>query len=59
MESVLSGAPLFAALDPEGAAALRASMQEVHFGKGDVVFAEGNLTDYRHVMRGDAAATRD
>ena len=24
----------------------------------DVVFADGSLTDYRHVMRGDAAAVR-
>ena len=50
MEVVLSGVPLFSALDPEGAAALRASMQEVRFGKGDVVFAEGSDGDRLYVV---------
>lgn len=50
MESVISGAPLFAALDAEGAAALRASMQETHYGKGDIVFAEGDSGDRLYVV---------
>ena len=50
MEVVLGGVPLFSALDAEGAAALRASMQEVRFGKGDVVFSEGDDGDRLYVV---------
>jgi len=50
VEQVIGGAPLFAALDPEGAAALRASMQEFRFAKGAVVFAEGDDGDRLYVV---------
>jgi CRP/FNR family cyclic AMP-dependent transcriptional regulator len=35
-------APLFAALDPDAAAALRSSMHEVQIGRGETLFAEGD-----------------
>lgn len=50
MEVVLGGAPLFAALDPEGAAALRSSMQEFRVAKGDTVFREGDDGDRLYVV---------
>ncbi|MCX6461581.1 MAG: Crp/Fnr family transcriptional regulator [Actinobacteria bacterium] len=50
MEIVLGGVPLFSALDAEGAAALRASMQDLRFGKGDVVFSEGDDGDRLYVV---------
>lgn len=50
MEQVINRAPLFAALDPEGAAALRASMQEFRFLKGDIVFNEGDDGDRLYVV---------
>ena len=50
MEIVLGDAPLFSALDPEGAAAMRASMQEFRFAKGDTVFAEGDAGDRLYLV---------
>lgn len=50
VETDLSGAPLFSALDPEAAAALKASMQEFRFAKGDVVFHEGDDGDRLYVV---------
>jgi CRP/FNR family transcriptional regulator len=50
MENVLAGAPLFSALDTDGADALRASMQEFRFSKGDNVFSEGDPGDRLYVV---------
>lgn len=44
------GAPLFAALDADAAAALRSSMDEVTLEKGDVIFAEGEPGDRLYVV---------
>lgn len=43
-------APLFAALDVEGAAALRASLVERNVVKGEVLFAEGEPGDRMYVI---------
>lgn len=43
-------APLFAALDTEAAAALRASMVELRARRGDIVFAEGEPGDRMYVI---------
>ena len=43
-------APLFAALDAEAAAALKASMNERRLLKGDVLFAEGEPGDRLYVV---------
>lgn len=48
-ESMMS-APLFAALDAEGAAALRASLTERHVPKGAVLFREGEPGDQMFVI---------
>ncbi len=50
MNDVLSQAPMFAALDPEAAAALRTSMDEVRLHKGDVLFHEGESGDRLYVV---------
>jgi CRP/FNR family cyclic AMP-dependent transcriptional regulator len=50
MDEVLLQAPLFAALDPEGAASLRASLTEIEVTKGDVLFAEGEPGDRMYVI---------
>ena len=42
--------PLFAALDAEAAAALRASLQETDVPKGDVLFHEGEPGDRMYVV---------
>ena len=42
--------PLFAALDPEGAAALRASLTETDVPKGGVLFTEGEPGDSMYVI---------
>jgi CRP/FNR family transcriptional regulator, cyclic AMP receptor protein len=47
---VLSTAPLFAALDDEAAAALRASMVDVQVSRGDVLFHEGDTGDRLYVV---------
>jgi len=43
-------APLFSALDAEGAAALRASLKETAVSKGDVLFHEGEPGDRMYVI---------
>ena len=50
MDDVLSSAPLFAALDAEAAAALRASMETTRVAKGDVLFLEGQLGDRMYII---------
>ena len=45
MNDVLSGLPLFAALDDDAGAALRGAMKHEHFARGDVVFDEGDQGD--------------
>jgi CRP-like cAMP-binding protein len=47
---VVRRAPLFAALDDDGASALRASMTQTTVGRGEVVFAEGELGDRLFVI---------
>lgn len=42
--------PLVAALDPDGAAALRASLTEITVGKGDVLFQEGEPGDRMYII---------
>lgn len=43
-------APLFLALDPEGAAALRASLMERSVTKGEIIFQEGEPGDRMYVI---------
>ena len=50
MDDVLMSAPLFAALDIEAAAALKASMDERRMLKGDVLFSEGDPGDRLYVV---------
>jgi CRP/FNR family cyclic AMP-dependent transcriptional regulator len=50
VEDVLSRAPMFAALDPEAAAALQASMESLSLGKGQVLFNEGERGDRLYVI---------
>ena len=50
MDDALLAAPLFAALDPEGATALRRSLLEQSFAKGDVLFREGEPGDRMYVI---------
>lgn len=50
MDDVLATVPLFAALEPEAAAALLASMQEHHLQRGEVIFAEGEAGDRLFVI---------
>ena len=50
MDDVLRQAPLFLALDPEGAAALRASLTERSVAKGEIVFQEGEPGDRMYVI---------
>ena len=45
MNDVLSGLPLFAALDDDAGAALRGAMKQEHFARGDVIFDEGDQGD--------------
>ncbi|MDQ1248421.1 MAG: Crp/Fnr family transcriptional regulator [Actinomycetota bacterium] len=52
MDDVLSSAPLFAALDAEASAALRASMENIAIAKGDVLFHEGQLGDRMYIITG-------
>jgi CRP-like cAMP-binding protein len=46
----LSEAPLFAALDPEDATALRSSMTEVQVSRGQSVFEEGDAGDRLYLI---------
>ena len=50
MEDVLSRAPMFAALDPEAAAALQASMDTLSLGRGQVSCNEGERGDRLYVI---------
>ncbi len=49
-EDPLAGAPLFAALEAEAAAALRASMTQIDLDRGAVLFAEGEPGDRLYVV---------
>ncbi len=49
-DEVLRQAPLFSALDDDAAAALRASMNETHVRRGEVVFREGDSGDRLYVV---------
>lgn len=50
MDDVLRNAPLFAALDDEAALALRSSLVEENFSKGEVLFTEGETGDRLFVI---------
>ncbi|MDA8370180.1 MAG: Crp/Fnr family transcriptional regulator [Nocardiopsaceae bacterium] len=50
INEVLRKAPLFEALDEEGAAALRASVSEVRLGRGQTLFSEGDEGDRLYVV---------
>jgi CRP/FNR family cyclic AMP-dependent transcriptional regulator len=50
MEKAVRNAPLFLALDEEASIALRASMVEIDFTRGQVVFAEGDPGDRLYVI---------
>jgi CRP/FNR family transcriptional regulator, cyclic AMP receptor protein len=50
MDDVFMQAPLFAALDPEDAAALRASLRETVFAKGEALFNEGEPGDRMYII---------
>jgi len=45
VNDVLSGLPLFAALDEDAGAALRGAMKHEHFARGDIIFDEGDQGD--------------
>ena len=51
VEDAFMQSPLFAALDAEGAAALRASLKETDVARGDVIFHEGEPGDRLYVVR--------
>lgn len=50
VDDVLMQAPLFSALDPEAAAALRAATSVIRLSKGQVLFHEGERGDRLYVM---------
>ncbi|WP_281269618.1 Crp/Fnr family transcriptional regulator [Phytoactinopolyspora halophila] len=50
VDDALRSAPLFRELNDEAAAALRASMVEVHLDRGEVVFREGDDGDRVYVV---------
>jgi len=50
MDDVLRVNPLFAALDPDGAAALRSSLVEIGITKGQALFREGEPGDQMYVI---------
>ena len=50
MDDAFMQSPLFAALDAEGAAALRASLTATDFPKGAVLFHEGEPGDHMYVI---------
>lgn len=50
MNKTLMQTPLFSALDPEAASALRASMVELRARKGDVIFVEGEPGDRLYIV---------
>ena len=49
-DDVIARAPLFAALDAEASAALRATMVDVALSRGDVLFSEGDPGDRLYVV---------
>lgn len=50
MDDVLAGTPLFSALDPQGAEALRVSLQEIRVAKGQELFREGEPGDHLYLI---------
>ena len=50
MEDIIRNAPLFLALDDEASVALRASMIELDFARGQIVFSEGDPGDRLYVI---------
>ncbi len=50
VDDALMQSPLFASLDAEAAAALRASMTEQTTPRGTVIFAEGQIGDHMYVI---------
>ena len=50
MDEAFLQSPLFAALDAEGAAALRASLVSRDVSKGDVLIQEGQIGDHMYVI---------
>ena len=50
MEDVVRNAPLFLALDDEASVALRASMVEMDFARGQTIFSEGDAGDRLYVI---------
>jgi len=50
VDDILRSAPLFSALDDDAANALRASMVELHLGRGQVLFHEGDRGDRLYVV---------
>ena len=50
MEDAVRNAPLFLALDEEASVALRASMVEIDFTRGQIVFSEGDPGDRLYVI---------
>jgi CRP/FNR family cyclic AMP-dependent transcriptional regulator len=50
LENLINSTPLFQALDNESSIALRASMVELNYDKGSVVFNEGQLGDKLYII---------
>ncbi|MFL6114446.1 MAG: Crp/Fnr family transcriptional regulator [Catenulispora sp.] len=50
MDDVLRRTPLFATLDQDAAASLRASMNEIELARGEVLFQEGDPGDSLYVV---------
>jgi CRP/FNR family transcriptional regulator, cyclic AMP receptor protein len=50
VDDVLAGTPLFSALDPQGAEALRVSLQEIRVAKGQELFREGEPGDHLYLI---------
>jgi CRP/FNR family cyclic AMP-dependent transcriptional regulator len=50
MEDAVRNAPLFLALDEEASVALRSSMVEIDFTRGQIVFSEGDPGDRLYVI---------
>lgn len=50
VDDVLANTPLFSALDPQGADALRASLSEVRVAKGQELFHEGEPGDHLYLI---------
>ena len=50
MNDVLSRAPMFASLDADAAAALRASMDAIHLSKGQILFHEGERGERLYII---------